>query len=357
MRKRKLLYLICVIGLIFTNALYLNYEMTVTLILVLLIPVITWLFYFLVMIGLKVHLYTKYLQVHKSNEIRLYTNIVNACPVPVSRGRLEVFLEYSCDSDIEEMVIPISVKAYEDSDPITIQPKHCGILRINIGRFIWNDYTGIFQSCRKLQGVINMTVLPDLLIPEDKQLKQSTKTCQQMYSESDISEVKEIRRYEPGDALNRIHWKLSLKEDELMVKEFEQLPQKDHVILVDLSKQYGADYRDKLDLIYQFAYSYGNYVNSVHVPYAFVVWNHELRILEEISFHDEETLSQAIKRLMSIPCSQNAMKYMEQALNETDEYDLTRSILITTQKYKNTRLCMVQITKDNIQKKLNEVCK
>lgn len=42
-----------------------------------------------------------------------------------------------------------------------------------------------------------------------------------------------VRDYQPGDPLNRIHWKSSAKRDRFMVKEFDQDPKADIWILVD----------------------------------------------------------------------------------------------------------------------------
>jgi uncharacterized protein (DUF58 family) len=42
-----------------------------------------------------------------------------------------------------------------------------------------------------------------------------------------------VREYMPGDSLNRIHWKTTVRKDKLMVKEFELDPQADIWIFVD----------------------------------------------------------------------------------------------------------------------------
>jgi len=44
-----------------------------------------------------------------------------------------------------------------------------------------------------------------------------------------------VRDYQPGDPLNRIHWKSSARKDRFMVKEFDQDPQGDVWILLDAS--------------------------------------------------------------------------------------------------------------------------
>ena len=42
-----------------------------------------------------------------------------------------------------------------------------------------------------------------------------------------------VREYQPGDPLNRIHWKSSARRDKFMVKEFDQDPQGDIWIVID----------------------------------------------------------------------------------------------------------------------------
>ncbi len=51
----------------------------------------------------------------------------------------------------------------------------------------------------------------------------------------DVSEVFQIRSFQPGDKIQNIHWKLSAKEDELMVRENSQPMGCPVVILLDIS--------------------------------------------------------------------------------------------------------------------------
>ncbi|OJX41455.1 MAG: hypothetical protein BGO78_01635 [Chloroflexi bacterium 44-23] len=55
-----------------------------------------------------------------------------------------------------------------------------------------------------------------------------------------------VREYQPGDPLNRIHWRSSAKRGHFMVKEFEQDPQGDTWILLDSNANF--HYEKKLDL-------------------------------------------------------------------------------------------------------------
>lgn len=50
----------------------------------------------------------------------------------------------------------------------------------------------------------------------------------------DFSEVVDVREYQPGDKLQNIHWKLSAKKGQLMVKERESMSSSHMLILVEL---------------------------------------------------------------------------------------------------------------------------
>lgn len=60
-----------------------------------------------------------------------------------------------------------------------------------------------------------------------------------------------VREYEPGDPLNRIHWKSSAKKDKFMVKEFDQDPQGDIWIIIDGEAE--SNFHELIVLDVQFA--------------------------------------------------------------------------------------------------------
>lgn len=53
---------------------------------------------------------------------------------------------------------------------------------------------------------------------------------------SDASEVFDLRAYQPGDDIHTIHWKLSQKTDELLVREPADSPRYDTLVLMDIGR-------------------------------------------------------------------------------------------------------------------------
>lgn len=69
----------------------------------------------------------------------------------------------------------------------------------------------------------------------------------------DISDPADVRGYQPGDPIKKIHWKLSLRKGDLMVRRFEEPVLAEALVLPDCSPppdwghpEAGADIRDTL---------------------------------------------------------------------------------------------------------------
>lgn len=102
------------------------------------------------------------------------------------------------------------------------------------------DYLGLFAIPIPRSGAVALTVLPDaecpkpepeLVEPSDRIMKPKP---------MGFSEEHELRPYREGDAINLIHWKLSVKYDEPIVREPQQLVRKNIVLSVDRPKTYEA---------------------------------------------------------------------------------------------------------------------
>lgn len=104
-------------------------------------------------------------------------------------------------------------------------PYRCGNYEISIDSFFITDMLGFLKIRKKNNQHYDVGVLPETnLIP----LEVSKRTRDYIADADDYStreagddpsEIYQIREYRDGDSLHNIHWKLSAKEDNLMVKE------------------------------------------------------------------------------------------------------------------------------------------
>ena len=85
---------------------------------------------------------------------------------------------------------------------------------------------------------------------------------------SDYSEVSDIRTYQPGDRPRDIHWKLSARQSELMVKERVSLSGSEHVLLLEL-----PDDRQQAEKLLTAGYHKIKGLLDKHMAVRLLVWN------------------------------------------------------------------------------------
>ena len=116
-------------------------------------------------------------------------------------------------------------------EQLTLPSDRCGVISCGLGRIWAWDYMGIFAIPVKRCDPAIYTVLP---IPEKPkpvpELDQDSAITLKPKPGGGYSEEHELRPYRQGDPLNTIHWKLSSKLDEPIVRE-PQLMQRKRVAL------------------------------------------------------------------------------------------------------------------------------
>lgn len=118
---------------------------------------------------------------------------------------------------------------------LQLQPQIIGAIQIQVKKVVCYDFFGVlgFHLRRKrIRQKETVTILPEVepigLLQENidgfSTMEQEVDVS--LYGEKTPPEISEIREYRPGDRIHSIHWKLSAKQDDLMVYEFrsEQLP-------------------------------------------------------------------------------------------------------------------------------------
>jgi uncharacterized protein (DUF58 family) len=139
--------------------------------------------------------------------------------------------------------------------------EYAGNLEITLTGIRIYDYLKLFSLKRKLKGELKVAVLPCFYeLPENDITNRHARQIESDYYSSvksgdDPSEVFEIREYREGDRLQRIHWKLSRKQDQLMIKEFSDPLNCSVLLFVNLSIPHGENIISYMDAILECALS------------------------------------------------------------------------------------------------------
>lgn len=136
---------------------------------------------------------------------------------------------------------------------ISYPVEHSGYLKLVFHGIRVHGYFNLISLYQKQERVIPILILP-------KQLKvpaiqpsfggAGTETYPDPTKKgNDSSEPTDIREYQPGDRLQKIHWKMSVKQDTLLVKEYSGTTGKEIILLLELSPC--------PDHVFDLLYSYG----------------------------------------------------------------------------------------------------
>lgn len=136
--------------------------------------------------------------------------------------------------------------------------RHCGPLELGMLELFSLDPAGFFRF--KLgQDVSLAEVLKIFVLPAKKLFKKQLDEAEQELEEgsfnskksiSEISEIDRMRPMQAGDRLRSIHWKLSARMSDWMVKQYERAEEREIVFLFDLPRPSEVNLRLKEESLY-----------------------------------------------------------------------------------------------------------
>lgn len=114
--------------------------------------------------------------------------------------------------------------------------EHCGMLEIGPG-FLWAcDYLGLMRFPVKKVGRVRIPVRPKPIKPEkEPDLSRFYSGAMAPKSGGGFAENHELRLYRPGDSLRQIHWKLSAKTGQLILREPMEIKKGNALLTLSLS--------------------------------------------------------------------------------------------------------------------------
>ena len=135
-----------------------------------------------------------------------------------------------------------------DSWNIQVQPVHCGEAQVTVTELRIFDYIGLFSARLRTTGKKGIdfggtiTILPQvhpLHLEAPPSFVGEHEMSQELVADRigmDSQEIFDTRYYRQGDLLKNIHWKLSAKADDLLVKEFSMPADQSVEIYLDMGE-------------------------------------------------------------------------------------------------------------------------
>ena len=328
MRKRRLLYIVCLLGVFWLNVIYVEYQFFLLLVLLIVVPAISGVLFELAANGLKLYLNIPQKEVHPGQLVKVCIKAVNRHVIFLGKQQFQIGVAYlNTPGNEKEMLQCDGVTEKVQQTMVEFSPKHCGIAQIDIEKVFLQDYLGMEK-----QQEYRYSAVAD-----------------------DDSDILDLRAFRPGDNLNHIHWNLSLRTDDLIVRQYGEQIDVKKVILVDLSILNTAQYRSRMDAVYTAVASIANLYVENEVNTLILAWNGQKQSAEYLEVHDRTELNRAMIRLMQIPCSSRAGEHAAAVYLKDIEAQGQQALFVTAGSYENNKVRIVNVEKIQLQELIDEL--
>jgi len=149
MRKRRLLYIVCLLGVFWLNVIYVEYQFFLLLVLLIVVPAISGVLFELAANGLKLYLNIPQKEVHPGQLVTVCIKAVNRHVIFLGKQQFQIGVAYlNTPGNEKEMLQCDGVTEKVQQTMAEFSPKHCGIAQIDIEKSGADWYTKEFS--RKL---------------------------------------------------------------------------------------------------------------------------------------------------------------------------------------------------------------
>lgn len=230
----------------------------------------------------------------------LAVRTVNGSIFPAGNAfyRLAVENLYYANEECYELNLPIHAKSTTVVS-LNVEAEHCGVLRATLKECYLCDMCNLFIMPIHADLQTEIFILPPKkeLAIDTEYVKEGVGEDEEMNVEKgdDPSILLDIRSYIPGDRMQRVHWKLTARQDELMVKEYGEARSRDIHILFEL---YGKEVSPAFpEAVISGFYSLGMAFLSANTIFSVSWWDAALGEIVLLPVRSEDELYEALWRM------------------------------------------------------------
>jgi len=151
--------------------------------------------------------------------VRLHNNF----PVPLGSVGVIIHADEHAISVLENQTVPIFPFGKQELE-IPFQIEFRGHYRFGLAAVQVTDITGLFRLSRSFDATKQITALPQIADLSNFPLTMNLMTqasSRHDIRDEDYTTISDIRQYLPTDSIKRVHWKLTAKRNEWLVKNFQ----------------------------------------------------------------------------------------------------------------------------------------
>lgn len=333
----KISYFFLFILLLVFYVLYADILSFLILILAIALPIIMYIYLIIISRNIDFDINFDKIAAQKDSDIELKINIKNYSNFPISNSLITIEYKNLLTNETSILTSTIPIQSHtSNSLNFIINSCYCGNLLFELKSIILYDYLKLFSKKIKINKSKEITVLPNIYhidphIDTNTNFLSDSNIFSKTKSGDDCSEIFNLRDYVAGDKINRIHWKLSIKQDNLIVKDY-SFPIHSSVILI-FENNYNNNY-NLMDLSIETLMSISQFLVENDIAHHIGWFNHKVNsfLKEDIFSNDDFAifLGKLFKTTAS-PIFSNTLNQF-QLLDETTNYSHIIYISSTTSK-------------------------
>ena len=175
-------------------------------------------------------------RVNRGDTLMTVFTVRHASLLPVASVRILVNVpsSYAPTQEISVSTPPLTERSFRH----VIQCPHRGIYEAGVTRIAARDMFGFFSISRNPgMKLLRMEVLPKVSNAAEMKLKSVDMGPEFLARASeDTASPSDVRAWQDGDSLKKVHWKLSMRRREIMVRTYEESARPDTLVIPDLTE-------------------------------------------------------------------------------------------------------------------------
>lgn len=174
------------------------------------------------MLGAQLRLYAYRQSITRGEGARWLIEVSNRRRLPLSRIRVELELRNCMSGALQMQRRRLSGGSQGVKEMFPVDTAHCGRMECRALSFRVYDCLGLFSLARPLPETAVMLCAPIAYAPETlPEADGNSRGGDHLHPRpgGGPAEDYEVRPYRPGDPVRMIHWKLSSKKDEIVIRE------------------------------------------------------------------------------------------------------------------------------------------
>ena len=210
----------------------------------------------------------------------------------------------------QELMIPAEARCHMEYQlPFRIEA--AGMFSFSLEELFVSDYLHLYSFRLPQQFRFELPILPPTVTLPPLNLTKAMIESEESVASTDgelTSDIRQLRDYRPGDRLRDIHWKMTARVGDVMVKEYERAKDLYYLLLPETDK------RSLQDCLSYF-YSLGQWLLKQKESYRVALFHTEDRSFEYLNVNSEEELLICLYRIYLEPVEERSAAY-ESLLNQ-----------------------------------------